>query len=160
MAILDRDKRETWKEIGAVPKRAGWTQIAATVACATAVTGVLAPGSALADPDQPPALPGFTPAPTDWSPHMDIWPYSTFTYQVTPEMIGGMSDSCQWFNAQFDPLMGQINAFNRNGPAQEIINTTNWIVCGQSPKAGTTVKVNPKKKRVVSLSLRRPETKC
>lgn len=45
---------------------------------------------------------------------MDIWPYSTFTYQVTPEMIGGMSDSCQWFNAQFDPLMGQIDAFNRN----------------------------------------------
>lgn len=29
-------------------------------------------------------------------------------------MIAGMSDSCQWFNAQFDPLMGQINDFNNN----------------------------------------------
>lgn len=24
-----------------------------------------------------------------------------------------MSDSCQWFKSQFDPLMGQINDFNR-----------------------------------------------
>lgn len=31
-----------------------------------------------------------------------------------PEMIGGMSDSCQWFKSQFDPLMGQINDFNRH----------------------------------------------
>lgn len=70
-------------------------------------------GPAGADPGQaPPPLPVFTPGPTDWSPNFDIWPYNTFTYQVTPEMIGGMSDSCQWFNAQFDPLMGQINDFN------------------------------------------------
>lgn len=114
MAILDRDKRYGGKDIGTVPKRAGWTRIAATVACAMAVAGAVAPGSAVAEPDQPPALPGFSPAPTDWSPRTDIWPYSTFAYQVTPEMIGGMSDSCQWFNAQFDSLMGQINAFNRD----------------------------------------------
>ncbi|MGD9622167.1 MAG: hypothetical protein AB7G47_15930 [Mycolicibacterium sp.] len=56
----------------------------------------------------------FTPGPTDWRPNFEIWPYSTFTYQVTPEMINGMSDSCQWFNAQFDQLMGQISDFNRN----------------------------------------------
>ncbi|OBI06395.1 hypothetical protein A5715_20520 [Mycolicibacter heraklionensis] len=94
--------------------RGRWTQIAAAVGAALAVAAVPAPGSALADPDQAPAPPGFTPGPTDWSPRMDIWPFSTFTYQVTPEMIGGMSDSCQWFNSQFDPLMGQITAFNRN----------------------------------------------
>ncbi|ORV50999.1 hypothetical protein AWC02_03445 [Mycolicibacter engbaekii] len=79
-----------------------------------AAAAVLTPGSAAADPDTAPALPEFTPAPSDWSPRMDIWPYTTFTYQVTPEMISGMSDSCQWFNAQFDPLMGQVTAFNRN----------------------------------------------
>ncbi|OBH19594.1 hypothetical protein EHH44_20470 [Mycolicibacter terrae] len=95
--------------------RRWWAGIAAGVTAAATATGVLAaPGSAVADPDQPPALPVFTPTPTDWSPHMDFWPYNTFTYQVTPEMIGGMSDSCQWFNAQFDPLLGQINAFNRS----------------------------------------------
>lgn len=114
MAILDPDKCDAGKEIRKVPMRAGWTQITAAVVCAMAVAGAVAPGSAGADPDESPALPGFTPAPSDWSPRMDIWPYSTFTYQVTPEMIGGMSDSCQWFNAQFDPLMGQIDAFNRN----------------------------------------------
>ncbi|MBS9533237.1 hypothetical protein KIH27_06485 [Mycobacterium sp. M1] len=70
------------------------------------------PGAA-ADPGQPPpALPVFTPVPTDWSPHSDFWPYNTFTYQLTPEMISGMSDSCQWFGAQFDPLLGQINDVN------------------------------------------------
>jgi hypothetical protein len=95
--------------------RQRWARAAAVVAaCATVAAGLAAPGPAVADPDQSPALPGFTPAPTDWSPHMDFWPYNTFTYQVTPEMIGGMSDSCQWFNAQFDPLMGRINDFNRN----------------------------------------------
>ncbi|WP_116374993.1 hypothetical protein [Mycobacterium sp. MFM001] len=71
-------------------------------------------GVAHADPNPPPPLPVFSPAPSDWSPNFDIWPYNTFTYRVTPEMVGGMSDSCQWFNAQFDPLMGQINEFNRN----------------------------------------------
>lgn len=93
--------------------RRWWARAAAAAACATAVAGPLAVGPVGAEPDQPPALPGFTPAPTDWSPHMDFWPYNTFTYQVTPEMIAGMSDSCQWFNARFDPLMGRINDFNR-----------------------------------------------
>lgn len=72
------------------------------------------PSGAWADPgSSPPALPGFVPGPSDWSPHTDIWPYTTFTYQLTPEMVGGMSESCQWFAARFDPLMGQINDVNR-----------------------------------------------
>lgn len=62
----------------------------------------------------PPPLPVFTAPPTDWSPNFQVWPYNTFTYRVTPEMVSGMSDSCQWFNAQFDSLMGQINDFNRD----------------------------------------------
>lgn len=80
---------------------------------ALAITSPVLSGSANAESGTPPPLPVFTPGPTDWSPNFDIWPYSTFTYQVTPEMISGMSDACQWFNAQFDPLMGQINDFNR-----------------------------------------------
>ncbi|MCB0948179.1 MAG: hypothetical protein KDB44_02680 [Mycobacterium sp.] len=77
-----------------------------------AVSMVVGSGQATAESDPPP-LPVFVPGPTNWSPNFDIWPYNTFTYQVTPQMVGGMSDSCQWFNAQFDPLMGQINDFNR-----------------------------------------------
>lgn len=96
-------------------RRRRWAHGAAVLVCAALVIPVLVPAPpAVADPAQPPALPGFTPVPTDWSPHMDFWPYNTFTYQVTPEMISGMSDSCQWFDARFDPLMGQINDFNRN----------------------------------------------
>ena len=92
-------------------------RLASALACAAAVViaGPLLSGSAGAEAGQPPPpLPMFTPGPTDWSPNFEIWPYSTFTYQVTPQMISGMSDSCQWFNAQFDPLMGQINDFNRH----------------------------------------------
>lgn len=86
------------------------------LACAgPALTAAIAlAGQAAADPGQPPPpLPVFAPAPSDWSPNSDIWPYNTFTARVTPEMIGGMSDSCQWFKSQFDPLMGEINDFNR-----------------------------------------------
>ena len=90
-------------------------RIGSALACAAAmaVTGLVLSGPATAEPDPPP-LPVFTPGPTDWAPNTDIWEYHTFTYQWTPEMISGMSDSCQWFNAQFDPLMGQINNFNNN----------------------------------------------
>lgn len=88
----------------------------AGLACAGPMlaTAVVLSGHAHADSGQPPPpLPVFTPTPTDWSPNFGIWPYNTFTYQVTPEMTRGMSDSCQWFNAQFGTLIGQINDFNR-----------------------------------------------
>ncbi|MFA1704631.1 hypothetical protein ACDT10_17130 [Mycobacterium intracellulare] len=78
-------------------------------------TALVLSGTAYADPGEPPPpQPAFTPAPSDWSPNFDVWPYNTFTSRVTPGMIGGMSDSCQWFKSQFDPLMGQINDFNRH----------------------------------------------
>lgn len=83
------------------------------LAGAALAAAVVLSGHAHADPGQPPPpLPLFTPSPSDWSPNFDIWPYNTFTSRVTPEMISGMSDSCQWFKSQFDPLMGQINDFN------------------------------------------------
>ncbi len=91
-------------------------RLRSALACvgAMAVTGFVLAGHSNAESGPPPPLPVFTPGPTDWSPNFEIWPFSTFTYQVTPQMISGLSDSCQWFNAQFDPLMGQINDFNRN----------------------------------------------
>lgn len=83
------------------------------LAGAALAAAVVLSGHAHADPGRPPPpLPLFTPSPSDWSPNFDIWPYNTFTSRVTPEMISGMSDSCQWFKSQFDPLMGQINDFN------------------------------------------------
>lgn len=88
---------------------------ASSAAGAVVAIGVAASGYASADAGQvPPRLPVFTPGPSDWSPNFALWPYSTFTDKVTPEMIGGMSDSCQWFNAQYDPLMGQANDFENS----------------------------------------------
>jgi hypothetical protein len=93
-------------------RRAGSGLARAGLALATAV---VPSGRCYADSGQPPPpLPVFTPAPSNWSPNFEIWPYNTFRYRVTPEMVGGMSDSCRWFTSQFDPLMGQINDFNRD----------------------------------------------
>lgn len=86
---------------------------AATALTVIAVCSVLVAGLAVADPDQPPAPGAVDPAPSEWSPHADFWPYNTFTDHVTPEMISGMSDACHWFGTQFDPLMAQIHDFNR-----------------------------------------------
>lgn len=99
--------------------RQRWARTAAVRAvCSMVLTLTSGPlvsqATAVADPDQAPVLPVFTPVPTDWSPHTDFWPYNTFTYQVTPVMVGGISDSCQWFDAQFAALLGQINDFNRD----------------------------------------------
>lgn len=100
---------------------------------AAVLAGVILPsaaglvsGTAGADPGR---LPPFTPGPSDWSPHTDIWPYTTFTYQLTPEMIGGMSESCQWFAARFDPLMGQITDFNR------VLGDQHDVYAGVAPQA-------------------------
>lgn len=92
--------------------RKNWTGFAMAVVAVLA-HGLALPARAGAD-DQPPPLPVFAPGPTNWHPNFEIWPYSTFTDKVTPEMVSGMSDSCQWFLAQFDPLMGQIYALNDN----------------------------------------------
>lgn len=43
-----------------------------------------------------------------------------------------------------------------NGPAQNITNATNWVVCWQSPKAGKKVT----KKTWIGLGVRRPGTEC
>lgn len=59
-----------------------------------------------------------------------------------------------------DAKLITVHPMNAKGPAQQILNPTNWIVCWQSPKAGTVVKVNPKKMKWVSIGLRRPDTKC
>jgi hypothetical protein len=91
--------------------RSWWTRGNPACAVPIVAVAVLLSGTAYADPDPPP-LPEFRPAPSAWSPNFTIWPYNTFTYRVTPEMVSGMSDSCQWFNAQFDQLMSQINDFN------------------------------------------------
>lgn len=89
--------------------------------------GVLASSSALAaatiitmtvgaeaDPNAPaPPLPVFTPTPTDWAPNF-AFRHNIHQNQVTDADVTSEREMCEWFNAQFDTLMDQINAFNAN----------------------------------------------
>ncbi|VEG52298.1 Uncharacterised protein [Mycolicibacterium aurum] len=43
---------------------------------------------------------------------------------------------------------------------QVVYNYTNWLVCGQSPSADSTVKITPGKPRTVTMALSRPSTGC
>ncbi|MGE2688972.1 hypothetical protein [Mycolicibacterium pulveris] len=58
-----------------------------------------------------PTLPVFTPYPSDWQPDYSVFPYNLWQIRVTPEQITAQRDSCQWFNAQYDQLMGQVYGF-------------------------------------------------
>ncbi|UUO01465.1 hypothetical protein M4D79_23880 [Mycolicibacterium novocastrense] len=60
-----------------------------------------------------PTLPVFTPHPSDWQPDYTVFPYNLWQIRVTPEQITAMRDSCQWFNAQYEQLMGQVYGFQR-----------------------------------------------
>ncbi|WP_448430402.1 hypothetical protein [Mycolicibacterium sp. XJ2546] len=60
-----------------------------------------------------PTLPVFTPYPSDWQPDYTVFPYNLWQIRVTPEQITAQRESCQWFNAQYDQLMGQVYGFQR-----------------------------------------------
>ena len=59
----------------------------------------------------PPSLPVFVPHPSGWSPNYTVFPYNLWQVRVTPEQIDAQRDACQWFNAQYDPLIGQTRGF-------------------------------------------------
>jgi hypothetical protein len=81
------------------------------LAAATIVTVTV---DAAADPNAPaPPLPVFTPTPTDWAPNF-AFPHNLHENRVTAADITSEREMCEWFNAQFDTLMAQINTFNAN----------------------------------------------
>ncbi|MGE2832779.1 hypothetical protein [Mycobacterium sp. SMC-4] len=60
-----------------------------------------------------PTLPVFTPYPSDWQPDYTPFPYNLWQIRVTPQQITAQRESCQWFNAQYGELMGQVFGFQR-----------------------------------------------
>jgi hypothetical protein len=58
-----------------------------------------------------PPLPMITPTPTDWVPKFPF-PYDQTRGSVTDAEITAEREMCQWFNAQYDTLMTQIDRFN------------------------------------------------
>lgn len=66
----------------------------------------------IAHADNPtPSLPQFIPHDSDWQPNTVVYPYNLWQNRVTPEQVTAMRESCQWFNAQYDPLMSQVSGF-------------------------------------------------
>ncbi|MFV8229995.1 hypothetical protein [Mycolicibacterium peregrinum] len=60
-----------------------------------------------------PPLPGIVPTPNDWQPKFPT-PYDQTRGSVTPAEIDAQREMCQWYNAQYDPLMTQIDNVNVN----------------------------------------------
>jgi hypothetical protein len=76
-------------------------------------------------------LPVFVPsADSPFSPQYPF-PFDQIQYQVTPADINAEREMCQWYNAQYNTLLDQINRlqFNRiqqNGPGVRIGSGTDW----------------------------------
>lgn len=73
--------------------------------------GISVTGPAHADYQAPRSLPVFVPHPSDWQPNYSVYPYNIWQNRVTPEQITAELESCQWFNAQYGELMGQVLGF-------------------------------------------------
>lgn len=84
-------------------------------ACAALVGAALTLGTSVSATAEPngatPTLPEFVPHPSDWAPDYTVFPYNLWQTRVTPEQIDAQRESCQWFNAQYGTLMGQIVGF-------------------------------------------------
>lgn len=75
-------------------------------------------------------LPEVTPAPSDWKP-LSPFPYDQIRGNVTDADITAEREMCQWYNAQFDELIQQIdslqaNRITPNGPGVIMGSASDW----------------------------------
>ena len=85
-----------------------WAKFAALFLTAAAIA------TPIAHADNPtPSLPQFVPHDSDWQPNTVVYPYNLWQNRVTSEQVAAMRESCQWFNAQYDPLISQVFGFQR-----------------------------------------------
>ncbi|BBY62674.1 hypothetical protein MHEL_09170 [Mycolicibacterium helvum] len=78
--------------------------------------GMAAPGPSNADPlvdDIAPPLPVIVAGPSNWQPKFP-YPFDASRNQVTDGDINAEREMCQWYNAQYDALIKQIDRFNTN----------------------------------------------
>ena len=106
--------------------RTGRRWVAAAVA-ALVSAGILA---VPAQADDVASLPPFEPHPSEWMPRTNVWPNNMWANRVTPEMNLAMRESCQWFNAQYDPLMGGVYGFEDFLSAQKDVWTAPGVQNG------------------------------
>lgn len=60
-----------------------------------------------------PPLPVIVPTPSNWTPKYPF-PYDQTRASVTEADIDAEREMCQWYNAQYETLMAQIDRFNNN----------------------------------------------
>ena len=101
-----------------------------------AVVALVAAPAATAQPDTgagTPTLPVFEPYPSDWTPDYTPFPYNLWQVRGTPEQLAAERDACQWFNAQYDPLMNGVFGF------QDFLGAAHddWSAPGVAPAAAT-----------------------
>ena len=113
----------------------GWAATALGCAATVAVAGPA--GAAHADDLSPAPLPVFAPHPSDWQPNSTVFPYNLWQSRVTPEQLTAEREACQWFNAQYGPLMGQVFGFQHYLAGRG----DDWSAPGVQG-AGNTVKAN------------------
>lgn len=81
----------------------------------------------------------------------ETWEMGSYRGEILQRAIDDVIANAGEQNVQFNLYDRQFN--------QVIYNYTNWIVCGQSPRAEASVKVGAKPQRV-TFALSRPSTGC
>ena len=113
--------------------RYGSFALACIMIALSAVAVVIGPTSVAEPPsnnDLIRPLPVITPTPTNWVPKFPF-PYDQTRNRVTDADITAEREMCQWYNAQYDTLIDQIdrlqyNRIQQNGPGVRSGSGTDW----------------------------------
>jgi ABC-type glycerol-3-phosphate transport system substrate-binding protein len=97
------------------------------------------------------AVGGLT-APVAVAQETQTWTMPGLKEEILQRAVDAVTAAAGENNVKFNVYDRQFN--------QVVYNYTNWIVCGQSPKADSAVKVNPKKPQTVTFALSRPAAGC
>jgi hypothetical protein len=95
-------------------RRFGGILLAMVAALGAAVVVVIEPVHAEPTADEiAPPLPVIVPTPSNWAPKFPF-PFDQTRGSVTEADINAEREMCQWYNAQYDTLMTQIDRFDAN----------------------------------------------
>lgn len=81
------------------------------VSLALAAPAAAAPPDPVGEEPPPPRLSVIVPTASDWQPKFP-YPYDASRRHVTDADINAQREMCQWFTAQYDELLQQIDRFN------------------------------------------------
>ncbi len=97
------------------------------------------------------AVAGLT-APAAMAQDVETWTMPALEEEVLQDAVDATTEAAGPDNVKFNLYDSTFN--------QVVYNYTNWIVCGQSPEADSTVEIDPAEPQTVTLALARPSTGC